>query len=76
MKCNVGGVDRTLRIVGGVMLGILALFLPVELGWRIVLGVLAVIALVTATVRFCPLNALLGLNTCSDARPDAEAGIR
>jgi len=64
MKCNVGGIDRTGRIVLGVVLLIVGLVAPIELTWRIVVLVVAGIALVTATVRFCPANAILGINTC------------
>ena len=71
IECDVDGNDRTLRIAGGVVLAIGALFLPVGVGWRMPLGILAVVALMTATVRFCPLNAL---NTCADARSEREAG--
>lgn len=64
MKCNVGGIDRTGRIVIGIVLLVVGLAAPVEMTWRIVALVIAAIALVTATVRFCPANAVLGVNTC------------
>lgn len=64
MKHNVGGVDRIGRIVVGIVLLIVGLTAPVEMTWRIVALVVAAIALVTATVRFCPANWLLGINTC------------
>ena len=64
MKPNVGGMDRTGRIVVGILLLIVGLVAPIEMTWRIVTLVVAAIALVTATVRFCPANAILGINTC------------
>jgi hypothetical protein len=64
MKRNVGGMDRTGRIIVGVVLLVVAAAVPMEMVWRIVALVVAVIALVTATVRFCPANAMLGINTC------------
>jgi len=64
MKCNVGGMDRTARIVLGIVLLIVGLAAPIEMTWRIVALVIAAIALVTATVRFCPANAILGINSC------------
>lgn len=64
MKCNVGGIDRTGRIVLGIVLLIVGLVAPIELIWRIVALVVAGIALVTAMVRFCPANAILGINSC------------
>ena len=64
MKCNVGGIDRTGRIVLGIVLLIVGLAAPIELTWRIVALVVAGIALLTATVRYCPANAILGINSC------------
>lgn len=63
MKPNVGGVDRIGRIVIGLVLLGVGLLAPVELTWRIVALVVAAIALVTAAIRFCPANAILGINT-------------
>jgi hypothetical protein len=51
-----------------------ALFLPVDLGWRVLLGILALIALVAATMRLCPLNSLIGLKTCADGPPQWQSG--
>lgn len=64
MKSNVGGIDRTLRIIVGIVLLLVGLAAPLEMTWRIVALVVAAIALVTAFVRFCPINAMLGINTC------------
>lgn len=64
MKNNVGGIDRNARIVLGIVLLIVGLVAPVEMTWRIVAVVVAAIALVTAVVRYCPVNAMLGINTC------------
>jgi len=64
MKCNVGGIDRTGRIVIGIVLLIVGLAVPLEMIWRIAVLVIAAIALVTGVMRFCPANALLGINTC------------
>lgn len=64
MKHNVGGVDRIGRIVVGIVLLIVGLAAPIEMTWRVVALVVAAVALVTATVRFCPANWLLGINTC------------
>lgn len=64
MKCNVGGADRTLRlVVGAVLLGV-GLFVEMGEGLRIVSFVGAAIALLTATVRYCPANAIFGFNSC------------
>jgi hypothetical protein len=59
MKLNVGGIDRILRIVGGVAL--IGLTLAGSIGaW----GWIGVVPLATGLVGFCPIYPLLGLNTC------------
>lgn len=60
---NVGGGDRVFRIVLGIVLGAFALFAQTDPIWRIISGVVAAIALVTAGTRYCPANALLGIDT-------------
>ncbi|MGV3742469.1 MAG: YgaP family membrane protein [Burkholderiaceae bacterium] len=64
IQCNVGGVDKIIRIVAGVVLAALALFSDIAVLWKILAGLAGTIALITATVGFCPLNSLLGVNTC------------
>jgi disulfide bond formation protein DsbB len=64
MKCNVGGIDRTGRIVLGIVLLVVGLAAPLEMTWRIVALVVAAVALVTAILGFCPANAIFGINTC------------
>lgn len=59
MKFNVGGIDRTLRIVAGLILILLAATGTV--GWW---GWLGVIPLLTGLFRFCPFYPILGLSTC------------
>jgi len=59
MKSNVGGIDRILRIVVGLVL--IALAATGTVGWW---GWLGVVPLVTGLFRLCPLYTLLGLNTC------------
>jgi len=72
MKCNVGGMDRAGRIVLGIALLLVGLLVPtLDATLRIVLYVIAAIALVTAIVGYCPANALLGLDSC---KMDKESG--
>lgn len=58
MTRNVGGLDRTIRIVAGLVLLALS-FGP--LGWW---GLIGVVPLATGLVRWCPAYAPFGLNTC------------
>jgi hypothetical protein len=60
MKANVGGIDRILRIVGGLVLIALATTNVVSL-WGFVVGG---IVLATGVLRFCGAYTLLGINTC------------
>ncbi len=64
MPCNVGGAERALRFLIGLAALATALFANVEGGWRIALFVVGGIGLATATLRFCPLNSLIGRNSC------------
>jgi len=59
MKCNVGNIDRILRISVGAMLVALAANGIVG-GW----GWLGLIPLATGIFRFCPSYPLLGINSC------------
>lgn len=64
MICNVGGIERPIRILLGVlMLGIGAFANLSLLGTAIAL-VVGTVALVTGIIEYCPLWTLLGLNTC------------
>jgi hypothetical protein len=59
MKQNVGGMDRTIRIIVG--LGLISL---VFIGPQTVWGWIGVVPLATAIIGWCPPYALLGINTC------------
>jgi hypothetical protein len=60
MKLNVGGLDRSLRIIAG--LGLIALAATGTVGaW----GWIGIVPLLTGAVGFCPAYPLLGINTCS-----------
>ncbi len=59
MKPNVGTIDRTIRIVGGLIL--IGLTLTGKIG---VWGWIGVVPVLTGLFRFCPAYPLLGLSTC------------
>jgi hypothetical protein len=59
MNANVGGIDRILRIVVGLVL----------IAWAAVLGGpvwawIGLVPLTTGLFKFCPFYPLLGLSTC------------
>jgi hypothetical protein len=59
MKANVGGIDRTLRIIVGLVL--IALTLSGMIG---VWGWIGVVPLATGLIGWCPAYPVLGLSTC------------
>lgn len=60
MNKNVGGIDRTLRIVAG-----LALIAAAATGTVGVWGYIGIVPLATGLIGWCPPYAILGFNTCS-----------
>jgi hypothetical protein len=69
MKKNVGGIDRVLRIVAGLVL--IALAATGQVGaW----GWLGVVVLATGVFSFCGAYTLIGVNTCpmkEETNPDS-----
>lgn len=58
--CNVGGIDRILRVVIG--LAILSLvFIGPQNPW----GWLGLIPIITAALSYCPLYSIVGMNSCA-----------
>ncbi len=60
MKLNVGGIDRGIRIVAGLVL--IGLAATSTVGWW---GWLGIVPLATGAIGWCPPYAILGINTCS-----------
>jgi hypothetical protein len=60
MTQNVGGIDRILRIVVGLVL--IGLAATGNVGWW---GWLGIVPLATGALGWCPPYAMLGFNTCS-----------
>ena len=58
MSCNVGSVDRTLRLLIG--FGAVALGVFSHSWW----GALGMIPLLTAGLKWCPLYRIFGLSSC------------
>ena len=63
MKSNESTLDRVIRVVLGVIIGLLVAFKVVVGGLAIALGIVAALAIVTGLVGFCAIYALLGLST-------------
>jgi Protein of unknown function (DUF2892) len=58
MKSNVGGIDKILRMVAGVLLLVWAVLGGPVWAW------IGIIPLATGLMGFCPFYPLLGMNTC------------
>ena len=61
MNPNVGTVDRIIRVLIG--LGLLSLFFILDGNARW-FGLIGLVPLLTAGIRFCPLYTVLGIRTC------------
>ena len=61
MKANVGGIDKTLRIVAGI--AIIAAGAFYQSWW----GAVGVVPLFTGVFGFCPFYPILGLSTNKDS---------
>lgn len=61
MKSNVGKADQIVRILLGLIL--ISLFFVLEGGLRYI-GLVGIVLILTASIKFCPLYTLLGVNTC------------
>lgn len=67
MTCNVGGIERPIRVVGGLLLigvGVFAELSATGMGIALTVGI---VFLATAAIGYCPLTSLLGINTCQSS---------
>jgi hypothetical protein len=63
MKANIGTADRVVRVIAGFTI------LGVGIYFRNRWGLIGLLPLLTAGIRFCPLYVPFGISTC---RTDAE----
>ena len=63
MKKNMGTLDRIIRVSLVVLIAILYFTDVISGTWAIILGVVAVVFLVTSLIGFCPLYLPFGLST-------------
>ncbi|MDZ7650814.1 MAG: DUF2892 domain-containing protein [Cytophagales bacterium] len=64
MKKNMGSVDRVIRIILAAIFAVLYFTETVPGTLGLVLVILGAVFLLTSVISFCPLYALVGLNTC------------
>ncbi len=63
MKKNVGSTDKMIRIGLAILIAILYFTKVISGTTAVVLGILAIVFAVTAFLNFCPIWAVLGVNT-------------
>ena len=63
MKANMGTIDKAVRIVIALLIGVLYFTGQISGIAAIVLGVLAVIFVLTSLISFCPLYLPFGIST-------------
>jgi len=69
MKKNMGAADKTIRVLAAIIIAILY-FADTITGWfGIVLGIIAIVFLLTSLFGFCPLYTPLKLNTTKKPHP-------
>jgi len=65
MKANVGPVDRLVRIILGLILLSLLFILDGTIKY---IGLVGIVLLITAFIKFCPLYPIFKINTYKDAK--------
>ena len=63
MDKNMGSVDRTIRVLIAALLGVLIIAGQIEGVTATILGILAIVFLLTSAVGFCPLYVLWKCST-------------
>jgi hypothetical protein len=64
MKKNMGSTDRIIRVILAVIMAVLYFSGTVTGTFGIVLLILATVFVLTSLISFCPLYAIVGLNSC------------
>jgi hypothetical protein len=65
MEHNVGGIDRTVRIIAGVVLLSLVVLLEGNARWW---GLIGLVPLATGLLGWCPVYLPFGIRTCKPSR--------
>jgi hypothetical protein len=63
MKLNMGSSDRIVRIIIAIIIAVLLFTNILQGALAIILGIIAIIFIVTSVIGFCPLYVLFGLST-------------
>lgn len=69
MKKNMGMADRTIRAMVAILVAVLYFTHQISGTLALILGIFAVIFLVTSMVSYCPAYGPLGFSTCGREEP-------
>lgn len=61
---NVGDKESYMRLVLGIIFDLIAVFVPVAVGFKIFFVILAAFGISTGLFKFCPIYKILGISTC------------
>lgn len=64
MKKNIGNTDKLIRLLFALLVAVLYFTSVISGTLAIILGILAIIMVVTSMVSFCGLYSILGISTC------------
>jgi len=65
MTCNVGKIDRIIRVVAGLV------FMALGAGWWNGFYWIGAVVFLTAVMAWCPVTAMLGISTCKEEEREA-----
>jgi Protein of unknown function (DUF2892) len=66
MKKNMGSTDKIIRILIAIVIGILYYTGTISGTAAVVLGIFAIVFVLTSLISFCPLYPPLGISTCKN----------
>ncbi|MFO8088001.1 MAG: DUF2892 domain-containing protein [Bacteroidales bacterium] len=64
MKKNVGKVDKIIRLLAALLIGVLYFTSVISGTLALILGIIALVFVFTSFMGFCGIYKLLGINTC------------
>lgn len=63
MKKNMGSIDKGIRILIAILIAVLYFTKVISGTWAVILGILAIVFILTSFISFCPLYLPFGINT-------------
>ena len=72
MKKNMGNTDKLIRLLFALLIAVLYFTNVITGTLAIILGIVAVVMVLTSLVSFCGLYTVLGINTCKRQDVDGK----